>query len=448
MADFLGSIWWLLVTLGILVTFHEFGHFWVARRCGVKVLRFSVGFGRPLWRRVGKDGTEYVVAAIPLGGYVKMLDERDQDVPAALRDQAFNRKTVGQRIAIVAAGPGANLLFMIFAFWLMFMVGVRGPQPVLGPTEGLAAAAGLQAGDRLLSIDGRPVDTWVHATMSLVGVALDRRAVPVQVRDLEGRERQLVLPLDRLERRIDEQRVFEELGIRPWHFDPGPMIGSVSPGKPAERAGLRPGDRVLAVNGEPTLLWTDLFAAIQKHAGQGPMELRVRRGSIETQLMIQAEPGRAGDGSTRWLIGIAPETFYAVNRLGPLEALPASIHEGWRITTETLAMLWRMLTGQASLKNLSGPITIAQVSNDSARLGLAQFLFFLGVISLSLAVVNLLPIPMLDGGHLMYYLIELATGRPVSESVEIAGQYVGLAMLAGLMGLAFYNDLFRLLSGP
>lgn len=444
MSNFFGSIWWLIVSLGILVTFHEFGHFWVARRFGVRVLRFSVGFGRALWKRNGRDGTEYVVAAIPLGGYVKFLDEREGDVPAHQRDQAFNTRPVGVRFAIVAAGPVFNLLLCLALLWLMFLVGKSDFQPLVGRADGVAASAGLQPGDRLLAVDGEPVHTWTHAAMELTTAALDRRPVQLLARAENGGERTLTLDLAGLGE-VDETTALRDIGLVPRQILLDPVVGGFGQDSAAQAAGIEPGDRIVAVGGEPIGWWDELGPAVQRHAGADEaLQVEVQRG--EERLTLALAPRRDAEGT--WLLGISPQPrqaeYDAVLRYGPVDAVGAALEETWRLTRTTFGMVGRMITGAASLQNLSGPISIAQYANASAQLGVAWFLFFLAVLSLSLCIMNLLPIPILDGGHLLYYLIEIVKGSPVSERALVAGQYVGMAMLAGLMGLAFYNDILRL----
>lgn len=443
MTEFFGSVWWLIVSLGILVTFHEFGHYWVARRCGVRVLRFSVGFGKPLWKRVGRDGTEYVVAWIPLGGYVKMLDEREVEVAPSERHESFNAKPVGQRIAIVAAGPVANLLLCVGLLWAMFVVGKPDFQPDIGRAQGLAAEAGFQAGDRLLDVDGRPTRTWSEAGIALATAIIDREATPVRVRTADGDERVRLLPLDRPGLALSEERPFSDLGLAlAWPA----VIGEVEPGSAAAEAGLRAGDRILALGGRPVDTYDQVAPLLQQLAGPGtPLALQVERDG--RRLDLEAKPRQVErDGRRVWQLGVlaAPVEQDALLRFGPLAAVPAALAETRQMTSDVLGMLWRMVSGQASLKNISGPITIARVANGSAGLGPAWFLNFLAILSLSLCIMNLLPIPVLDGGHLLYYLIELVKGSPVGERGLVAGQYIGLAMLAGLMGLAFYNDILRL----
>ncbi len=450
MGEFFGSVWWLIVSLGVLVTFHEFGHYWVARRCGVRVLRFSVGFGRPLWKRVGRDGTEYVVAAIPLGGYVKMLDEREVEVAPEERSQAFNLKPVSQRFAIVAAGPAFNLILTLLLLWAMFIIGKGDFAPLVGRSTGIAAEAGLRTDDRLLSIDGQRIDTWTHAGMSLTTAALDRRAVQLEVSDPGHNVRNLTLDLSALGDEVDETAALREIGLVPRQIMLDPLIGGLSEGGPAAAAGIQVGDRILALDGQPIDFWDAIPRHLQGRSdASAPIQVSIARGADRLDFEVAPER-RELDGQTRWIIGIeAPRTrasYDAVLRFGPIDAIGASVEETWRLTTATFGMLWRMVSGVASLQNLSGPITIAQYANTSAQLGTAWFLFFLAVLSLSLCIMNLLPIPILDGGHLLYYLIEIIKGSPVSERALATGQFVGLAMLAGLMGLAFYNDILRLVN--
>lgn len=456
MNEFFGSIWWLVVTMGLLITFHEYGHFVVARRCGVKVLKFSVGFGPALWSRRDRHGTEFVVAAIPLGGYVKMLDEREPDTAIDAADLPFahNRQPVLSRMAISAAGPAFNLLFTLAAFWLMFVIGKPDYLPIVGHVDRIAAGAGFADGDRITAIDGEAVGTWTDASFALLQGGLDRRDVTVGVVDKGGSERQRRLPLSQIPAGLDESGVYRAIGIEPRQWALAPVVASVEPGSAAERAGLKPGDRIDSIAGEPIRDWRDIPATVRKHAAPGKaLALGVRRGNAT--LALEATPARnpaaAQDAAAPpWLLGIGPQqseaTYDATLHYGPLAAVPKAITETWDRTRQTLGMLWRMVTGTASLKNLSGVITIAQVANTSAQLGAAWFLNFLAVISLSLAIFNLLPIPILDGGHLLYYLIELVKGSPVSERMQIAGQYVGLTLLVALMGLAFYNDILRIAS--
>ena len=453
MSDIVGSIWWMIVALGVLVTFHEFGHYWVAKRCGVKVLRFSVGFGTPLWSRHDRHGTEFAVAAIPLGGYVKMLDEAEGDVPASELSQAFNRKPVLQRIAIVAAGPIANLVLCVALLWAMFVIGRHDYSATVGQAQGIAAQAGFMAGDRIESIDGQPVKTWGDALQSMTKAGMDGRDLQVEVVDHQGTAHARNLPLSNLEPGFDQENVAGLAGFA-WRHQTLPAVDEqTKPDFPAAKV-LLPGDRITAIDGRPVHSFGDISPLVQvlgKHGGTAMIEVE-RKGerlALEIQPVWFSDPAAGRD---YWSLGILPPTqaqpaaYDAVQRYGPLAAIPAAFRETGRLASESLGMIRRMLTGHASVKNISGPITIAQVANATAKRGVDWFLYFLALLSLSLAIINLLPIPVLDGGHLLYYLIELVKGSPLSERAMATGQYVGLAMLASLMGLAFYNDILRLVT--
>jgi len=447
MSEVFGSVWWLIVTLGVLITFHEFGHFVVARRCGVKVLRFSIGFGKALWSRRDRRGTEFVIAAIPLGGYVKMLDEREGDVAPAELDQAHNRKPVLQRMAIAAAGPAFNLVFAVMAFWLVMMIGKPDYQPIVGEPTKLAADAGFKVGDRILNVSGIPVATWTDAMQTLAPLMLDARPVDISVRTAEGSETTRKLALDRLTTPGDIEKSWPELGLvlRP----PPAIAATVRPDMPAAAAGLVNGDRIVSINGVAVSDFGTLGQTIQKEADKSPtLAFKVERGTSTLDLTVHPVKQAVEPGSpARWVTGIeAPDPHDALLRYGPIAAVPAALTETWHRTREMLSLIGHIFTGQASTKNISGIISIGQAANTSAQLGLGWFLDFLALVSLSLAVMNLLPIPILDGGHLLYYLIELIKGSPVSERAQAAGQYVGLMLLVALMGLAFYNDILRIAS--
>ncbi|MEO6799035.1 MAG: RIP metalloprotease RseP [Rhodanobacter sp.] len=446
MTSFFGSVFWLLVTLGVLVTFHEFGHYWVARRCGVKVLRFSVGFGKALWKRVGRDGTEYWIAAIPLGGYVKMLDAREGEVDPALRDQEFTGKPVWKRIAIVAAGPGFNVIFTIAALWLMFMLGRSDFAPIVtAAPQSIAAEAGIQPGDRILSVNGRDVSTWSDSMETIGNALLALTPLPMTVRQPDGQVRQLTLPLNQLPAGKPIDKYFDQLGLT---LAPPPAIaGTVRTGQPAALAGIQEGDQITSVNGQTVADFGSLGKLVQSAAAKSPhLTITLRRHGQPLTLDVTARWESLAGQPAKWMLGVSPPPPEpATVRYGPIKALSASLATTWRNTRQTFAMIGSMLDGHASTKNISSVIGIAQYANASAHMGLAWFLQFLAMVSLSLAILNLLPIPVLDGGHLLYYLIELAKGSPVSEQVMIVGQYIGMALLFSLVGWTLYNDLQRTL---
>ena len=446
MTSFLGSTFWLLVTLGVLVTFHEFGHYWVARRCGVKVLRFSVGFGRALWKHIGRDGTEYWIAAIPLGGYVKMLDAREGEIDPALRDQEFTGKSVWKRIAIVAAGPGFNVIFTLAAFWLMFILGRPDVAPVVTATpQSMAAVAGVQPGDRIISVDGRAVTTWSDSMEVVANALLGRSPLPLVVRDPDGRSRRLLLPLNELPPGLPIDQYFGTLGLQ--LAPPAAIAASVVPGQPAALAGLQSGDRFISVNGQPAGDFVAFGKLVQTEAVKSPkLTIALERAGKPLTLNVTVKWESLQGQPQKWVMGVAaPAAEVAMVRYGPVKAIGAAFTSTWRNTQQTFGMLGKMLSGEASTRNLSGVIGIASVADATANMGLPWFLQFLALISLSLAILNLLPIPVLDGGHLLYYLVELVKGSPVSEQTMIVGQYIGLTLLFGLMGLAFFNDIQRIL---
>ena len=456
--DFLGIIYSILafvVAIGILVTVHEFGHFWVARKLGVKVLRFSVGFGKPIWiRRSGEDQTEYVIASIPFGGYVKMLDEREGEVAAHELERSFNRKSVWRRIAIVSAGPAFNFLFAILAYYLIFLVGVGGIKPLVGEVSvpSPAYTAGVQQQDLILSVNGIETRSWEKARFTMLeeAVSKDRIVLQVQGRDLQIRDKVIdIRGLDLLQQeQIDLMR---DLGLSSWRPDIPPVIAEVLPDGAAEQAGLQAEDRVVALDGiavENARQWVRL---IRENPGN-TMKLEVLRNG--DALALQLTPrSRTEAGETYGYIGVRnrvdiPESIRremtVVERYGPVEGMLESLDKTWRMTWLTLRVLGKLVIGEASVRNLSGPITIAHYAGISARIGLEPFLGFLAIISISLGVLNLLPVPMLDGGHLLYYLVEVIKGSPVSEQTEIIGQKIGILLLFCLMSIAIYNDLLRL----
>ncbi|GAA3911083.1 sigma E protease regulator RseP [Halomonas cibimaris] len=442
----------VIVVLGLLVTFHEFGHFWVARRCGVKVLRFSVGFGKPLWSRVDRHGTEFAVAAIPLGGYVKMLDEREAPVAPEEQHRAFNRKSVWQRIAVVAAGPAANFLLAIVAYWALFVAGTSVVVPKVGAVAPASPAfeAGLRQGDELTGIQGEPVRSWEDVNLALVGLIGHDGALALQARP-EGASaaRRYTLPVEDYLVRQDPPRPLKTLGITPWQPAFPPVLGQVVDGEAAARAGLKPGDRIVAVNGERISDWMGLVQRVRQRPGEA-LTLRFKRDGDSRETTLTPSRQTLSDDTQIGYIGAGvaaaqwPDEMRREVRFGAVEAVGKAVSRTGEMTLLTLDSIGKMLTGLISPSNLSGPITIARISGDSARAGLDAFVGFLAYLSISLGVLNLLPIPVLDGGHLLYYVVELVRGRPVSDKTQALGLRIGLAMVGTLMLMALYFDLMRL----
>jgi regulator of sigma E protease len=451
MLDLLWSVGGFVVAIGVLVAFHEFGHYWVARRCGVKVLRFSIGFGKPLWTRTARDGVEWVLSAIPLGGYVKMLDEREGPVAAADRAQAFNNASVGKRMAIVAAGPAFNFALAILLYWAVFVVGVQGMRPLIAEpaADSVAARAGLHLGDEVVAVAGDAVPHWTQLRTELIDRALSGGALTLTVRGADGATRQVALDLSRV--RLDPEFLFDDLGLEPFQPQIPPLLDEIVPGEAAAAAGFRKGDLLLSYNGTPIESWQQWATWLRAHPGE-VVQVEVRRdGRPQTLSVIigQIHDGEVAIGRFGAAVanpGDLWQDLRAVERRGPVEALPAAAVQTWRMSWLTLRMLGRMVTGDVSVKNVSGPIQIAQVAGFSAQIGLVSFLSFMAIVSVSLGVLNLLPVPILDGGHLLYYGVEAIKGSPVSERTQEAGQRVGMTLLVMLMGLAFYNDIARLLN--
>lgn len=448
MLDFAWSVGGFLVAIGILVAFHEFGHYWMARRCGVKVLRYSLGFGKPLFTHTAKDGMEWVVSALPLGGYVKMLDEREGQVAPHERHLAFNTQSLTKRSLIVVAGPAFNFMLAILFYWIVFVLGVQGIKPVLAdpPAASAAAKAGLHKGDQILSIGGTQVTTWNTLRTELLERALEGKSLSVEVKAKEGTIRQTELDLSKV--RVDPEFLFADLGFESFQPEVPAKLEGVVPGDPADNAGLKAGDLLLSFNGTPITSWQQWATWLRAHPGEvAKITLQRDGATLERNLIIGR--GEQGIGKIGARVAVPPELWQdlrAEDRLDPIAALPAAIRYTGQMSVLTLKMLWRMVLGDVSIKNVSGPIQIAQAAGITAQIGFVPFLMFMAIVSVSLGVLNLLPVPLLDGGHLLYYAAEAVKGSPLSERAMEMGQRLGVTFLVALMGLAFYNDIARLLN--
>lgn len=451
MMNILWSLAAFIVALGVLITVHEFGHFWVARRCGVRVERFSVGFGRALWRRTDRQGTEFVLAIIPLGGYVKMLDERVEAVPPEFRHQSFNNKKIWQRAAIISAGPIANFIFAVFAYWLVFIIGVPSVRPVVADVavNSIAAQSNILPGMELKSIAGIETPDWDSVRMALVGeIGDDQTTVGVA--------------------QFGSSQVVEKtLDLRQWQFDPekqdpvvtlgmiprGPQIESVlqevQPDSAAQKAGLQAGDRIVKVDGQILESWQAFVMQVRDNPGK-PISLEVERGGSSVALTLTPDTKSAGKGKMQGFAGVVPKViplpdeYKTIRQYGPFVAFYEAGDKTWQLMKLTVSMLGKLITGDVKLNNLSGPISIAQGAGMSAEYGLVSYLTFLALISVNLGIINLFPLPVLDGGHLLFLLIEKLKGGPVSERVQDFSYRIGSILLVLLMGLALFNDFSRL----
>ncbi len=448
------SIFFFVVAIGVLVVIHEYGHFLVARICGVKVLRFSIGFGKPLWRWNGRrDNTEYVIAAIPLGGYVKMLDERESAVPANEQGRAFNRQPLYRRFAIVAAGPLFNFLLAVAIYWIIFIAGVPGLKPIVGKVDaaGIAYQGGFRDGDEIVSIAGKLTPTWDATILVLLDKLLDHEAVTVTVRDQAGHDRSRTLRLDTAPVDLERTNFLSTMGMESFRPDIPPRVDRINEGSAAERSGLSSGDLIISADGVPIHDWQAWVELVRAKPGQ-LMVIDVKRADEVLQLQIRPDPvtenghdvGRIG-ATVAFPEGLS-DRLRAEVKYPSAAALRAAIVKTWDTSALTLQLLGRMIVGEVSVTNISGPISIAQYASFSASAGLIPFLGFLAIISISLAVLNLLPIPMLDGGHLLYFIVEALKGSPVSEQTELLGQRIGIVAIGVLVFVALYNDIARLIN--
>ncbi len=451
--DIIQSVFAFIIALGVLITFHEFGHYWVARRCDVKILRFSIGFGRTLYKKhFGQDNTEFVIAALPLGGYVKMLDEREGEVKEEEKTRSFNYKPLWQRIAIVSAGPAFNFIFAVFAYCIIFVVGVNGLKPIIGEVQpaSISDRAGLMYGQEIVAINDDPTLTWSMVIDTLVNHTVNRDIINLDVVDNDGLRQSIDIDLSEIT--IDdmaEGKLLEALGLSVVELKLPPIIGEILPNGAAEKSGLLKHDEIISVDGSLIKSWGKWVELIRKNPGK-TLSLEVLRDN--RLVVINVTPDSIeSKGSNIGRIGaaaFAPEglfdSYFVIESYSLPQAISKSIKKTWEMSVLTLRVLGRMITGEASVKNLSGPISIAQYAGKSAGIGLLAFLSFMAIVSVSLGVLNLLPVPLLDGGHLMYYIVEMVIGKPVSENIQILGQQVGMVLLLGLMSIAFYNDIIRL----
>ena len=448
------SILWnlaaFIVALGVLITVHEFGHFWVARRCGVRVERFSIGFGKALWRRTDKSGTEYVIALIPLGGYVKMLDERAEPVAPELRHYAFNNKTVGQRAAIIAAGPIANFLFAIFAYWLVFIIGVPGLRPVVGEItpNSIAAQAQIQPGTELKAVDGIETPDWDAVRLQLVSKIGDEHTT-LSVAQFGGNQRQdKTLDLRHWAFEPDKEDPVSSLGIRPRGPQIESVLSEVQVNSAASKAGLQAGDRIVKVNGQPLTQWRTFVTLVRDNPDK-PLALDIERQGSSLSLTLTPDSKQV-NGKAEGFAGVVPKViplpdeYKTVRQYGPFSAVLEASDKTWQLMKLTVSMLGKLITGDVKLNNLSGPISIAQGAGMSAEFGVIYYLMFLALISVNLGIINLFPLPVLDGGHLLFLAIEKLKGGPVSERVQDFSYRIGSILLVLLMGLALFNDFSRL----
>lgn len=450
MIDVLVNLLAFIVAISVLVAVHEFGHYLVGRWCGMKVLRFSIGFGKPVLTRVwGRDRTEYCISALPLGGYVKFLDEREGPVPERDRGRAFNHRPVPARIAVLLAGPAFNFFFAVLAYWVLFVSGIPTVKPAVGEVEpgSYAAEAGLRYGDRLVSVGGRDATDWETVLVAMLDEMVEDGRVPMVVEGEDGRQRSATLDVGGNSARLTEpDLLFEGLGFVPWQRPA--VIGSLDDSGPAGAAGIAEGDRIVGIDGEPVTNFGDLQRIVAERPGEEvPVDL-LRGGD---RLTVDVELGvRDADGGEIGFLGVGIDPgagdYWYMRQFGPFTAIGESIERTWTSTGFTVRMLARMVIGDVSVKNISGPVRIAQYAGNSAAAGMNAFLTFLALVSISLGVLNLLPVPILDGGQIVYQTIELVKGSPLSDRSQLVGQQVGILALLLLMTFAFYNDIATILS--
>lgn len=442
-----------IVAISILVAIHEYGHYIVAKKLGVKILRFSIGFGKPLWsKRFGADQTEFVIAALPLGGYVKMLDKRETEIAPEEEHREFTRQSVWTRIAIVFAGPAFNFIFAIFAYWMMFVVGVSGIKPVIGTIEenGLAEKSGLISGYEIVAINNTKTPIWDVAVKNIIPAIVDRSQAELELKDKDGNTHNRTLDFSSTTGEIKVEKLFQQLGFKPWRPIIQPVVGLVVENSPAQNAGFVVGDRILKVNDVVTPDWVDVVDIVSSKPAAILKVTVMRDGNEKILQVIPEEIVRKGKKVGRVGLGHKagasyPKEMRVTHGYNIAESVPRAFVRTWDFSVLTLKMMGRIFTGDISIKNLSGPVSIAQYAGYSASAGFARFLDFLAIVSISLGILNLLPVPILDGGHLMYYLIEIVRKKPVTEETQEFATRIGMILLFTLMAVALYNDILRVM---
>ncbi|PMH41095.1 RIP metalloprotease RseP [Vibrio sp. 10N.286.49.B3] len=441
-----------VIALGILVAVHEFGHFWVARRCGVRVEKFSIGFGKSIWSRIGKDGTEYSLSMIPLGGYVKMLDSRVEEVDETEHHLAFDKQALWKRTSIVAAGPIFNFLFAIFAYWLVFLIGIPAVKPVIGDVtpNSIMAQAGIEPGMELKSISGIKTADWESVNMGLIShIGDDKMVITVSAADEIGQEKTKVLDIRDWRYNPETESAMTTLGFTPYRPEISMLLVNISEGSAGEKAGLKVGDTITAVNGVAVTKWQQVVEGIQA-SPETAMLIDVNRNGQTTQLTLVPDSRKVSSAKTIGFAGIAPqvaewpESYRFDLQYGVFESIEKAFDKTGQVIGLTISMLKKLIVGDVGLNNLSGPISIAKGAGATADYGIAYFLGFLALISINLGIINLVPLPMLDGGHLLFFAIEAVIRRPVPEKVQEIGYRLGSAILFSLMALAIFNDFSRL----
>lgn len=453
MVSLLFTILSFIVAISILVAIHEYGHFIVAKKLGVKILRFSIGFGKPIWsKRIGVDQTEFVIASLPFGGYVKMLDAREIKVPVEEEHREFTRQSVWTRIAIVAAGPVFNFIFAVLAYWLMFVVGVSGIKPVIGNIDanGLAKQAGFSSGYEIVSVNNNKTPIWDVAVKNVIPAIVDRSKAVFELKNKDGNTITRTLDFSSTTGEIKVEKLFDQLGFKPWRPAIKPVVGTVIENSPAENAGFKINDEIVSVNEVNTSDWLDVVEIVSSKPAQILQVVVMRNGQEKALQVIPEKITRNGEVFGRVGLGhktgaTYPDDMRVTHGYNLFESVPRAFSRTWDFSVLTFKMIGKIFTGEISIKNLSGPVSIAQYAGYSASAGLARFLDFLAIVSISLGILNLLPIPILDGGHLTYYFIEVLRKKPVSEETQEFASRIGMVLLFSLMGVALYNDILRVM---